>query len=246
MGKRAYLKAVCCLALLYAAPVLSQQKPPSVRGDDSDWWSTTRAESETDLAAPQTNTQHRQLASSTLDIMGIKVGDGEISRAESKLGPATVIWRGDAASARTQACYLAGDSGTHLIFEESGEGFEMSFYLFQDGPNWNGSELCAKLPPTSQPMQTANGLRLGLTRNAVETIMGKPSTASTDRLTYVLRVKKRTSATELEKLRRQYTDMSDKNFHDSFDFYYVDSSVVARFKASRLVYLAVMESESYP
>jgi hypothetical protein len=234
-------KAASCLALFCAVSVWSQQRVSPVRSDDSDWWSTIRVDE-----APQTNIQHRQLASSTLEIMGIKVGDGEIGRAELKLVHVTIISRGDAATARTQACYIAGDSATHLIFEEQGEGFEMSFYLFQGGPNWNGSELCAKLPPISQPIQTADGLRLGLTRTEVEAVLGQPSTASANRLTYVLTAKKPTATNELTKLRREHAELSDEDFHESFDFYYVDSVIIARFTASKLTYLAVTQTESFP
>jgi len=234
------------LALLCAVPVSSKQKPSSVRGDDSDWWSTVAEFTGADLSAHQTNTQNRELLDSVLEIATIKLGFGEIAQAQAKLGQATVVSRGDAATARAQVCYVASDSDTHLVFEEEGEGFGTSFYLFKDGPNWNGSELCSKLPLISQPIQTANGLRLGLTRNQVEAILGKPSTASPQRLTYVLEVKKMTPASDLEKLRRQHTDLSDEEFHESFDFYYLDFFVVAKFNASKLSYLAVTKSTTFP
>lgn len=219
------------------------QAPSSVRGDNSDWWSNHAY-----MYAPSNEkTQNRELATATLRIATMKAGLGEIERAQATLGRATIVSRGDAAGSRTQACYVTSDSATHLVFEEGGEGFDASFYLFSGGPSWHGSELCSRLPFTSQGIQTANGLRLGLTPTQVEAVLGKPSIASADKLTYDLAVKKRTSKSELEKLRRQDgAGMSEKDFLDSYGFYYVDSSVVAKFKAAKLVYLGVTISQTFP
>jgi hypothetical protein len=233
----------CCLAVFWAGPTLCRQTLSSVRSDNSDWWSN-----ETYLSAPQTEkTQHRELTIATLQIATIKAGFGEIARAQAKLGRATIVSRGDAAGSRTQTCYVTSDSDTHLVFEEGGEGFDASFYLFSGGPSWHGSELCSRLPFPSQRIQTASGLRLGLTPTQVEAVLGKPSKVSPDKLTYDLAVKKRTPKSELEKLRRQEgAGMSEKDFLESFEFYYVSFFVVAKFKAAKLVYLGVTTSETYP
>lgn len=221
--------------------MLCGQTPSSVRGDDSDWLSN-----QTYMVAPgNEKTQNRELAAATLQIATVKAGFGEIARAQAKLGRATIVSRGDAAGSRTQACYVASDSDTHLVFEEGGEGFNASFYVFSGGPNWHGSELCSRLPFTSQEIQTANGLRLGLTPTQVEALLGKPSTVSPDKLTYDVAVKKKTPKSELEELRRRYgAGMSEKDFLESYGTYDVSSFVVAKFKASRLVYLGVTRSES--
>ncbi|MGB6075400.1 MAG: hypothetical protein WBG29_07175, partial [Candidatus Acidiferrales bacterium] len=63
---------------------------------------------------------------------------------------------------------------------------------------------------------------------------------------YSFEVEKRTSASKLKRLRAQNPNLSDKDFHDSFDLYYIDSFVVAKFTASKLTYLAVTQSETYP
>jgi hypothetical protein len=233
--------------VLCARPSLWGQTPSSVRSDDSDWWSTLAEFNNTDLFAPQTHTQHRELDASTLQVATIKVDLGEIARAQAKLGRATIVSRGDAASGRTQACYVASDSDTHLVFEEDGEGFGAAFYLFNEGPSWHGSELCSQLPLASQGIQTANGLRLGLTPTQVEAVLGKPSTVSPDKLTYDFAVKKKTPKSELEEMRRREgAAMSEKDFLESYGFYYAASSVIAKFKAAKLVYLGVITSESYP
>lgn len=243
MRKAAYL-ATACLAVFCAGPTLWGQTPSRVTNDNSDWWSVFNNGY---LSAQQTNTQHRELDAETLRIVSIKVDVGEISKAQAKLGRTTIVTRGDAALARTQACYVTDDSNTHLVFEENGEGFGASFYLFTGGPSWHGSELCSRILLPSQQIQTANGLHLGLTPAQVEAVLGKPSTATPDKLTYDLEVKKKTPASELEKIRRRESaGMSEKDFLDSYGSSYVSSSVIAKFKAAKLVYLGVTTSQSFP
>lgn len=201
-----------------------------------------------DLSAREieTNTQHRQLAAATLEIASIRAGVGEIASAAKRFGDTTPVSRGDGAESRIQACYISSDSHAHLIFQEDGEGFGAAFYLFTDGPNWSGSDLCSKLPLTSGAIQTANGLRLGLSRDETQTILGTPSKASPNQLTYILGLKKKTSPDKLKQLRAENQSLSDSDFHEAFDFYYVNSFVIAKFSDSKLVYLAVTEYESYP
>jgi hypothetical protein len=83
-----------------------------------------------------------------------------------KLGAATEGERGDAASGRNQICYTAPSGSVHLIFE-FGEVNSVP-YLFDGGPTWNGSELCAPSSSVSAKLSTASGLRLGIGVSASE------------------------------------------------------------------------------
>jgi hypothetical protein len=121
----ARLKSALCIALICAAPTFCKQKPSAVRGDDSDWFS--RSSVDVDLSAPHTHTQHRELATSNLEIASVKVGVDSIARAVTRFGKTAIVERGDAASSRNQACYVSSDSRAYLIFEEDGEGFGGAF-----------------------------------------------------------------------------------------------------------------------
>ena len=146
----------------------------------------------------------------------------------------------------TRLVRFPSDSDVHLVFEEEGEGFGAAFYVFRGGPNWNGSNLCAKSPLVPGRISTPNGLRLGLSQSQVEAILGRPSRRSPDSLTYILEAKKKTTVEQLKRLCAQNPALSDREFHEAFDFYYVNSFVDAKFTASKLVHLAVTKSESYP
>ena len=230
------------LVLLCTAATLSQQKTTPITGDGSDWWSEV-----TDLGNPVSiKTQQRQVGLSTLEVASVKAGLGAIARAADKFGQTTVVARGDAAESRSQACYISGDADAYLIFEEDGEGFGGAFYLFNRGRDWNGSQFCAKLSLNSMEVRTKSGLHLGMSPTDVETILGRPSTASVDALTYAFEVKKKTSFGEMNRFRTQNPGLSESRLQEDFGFYYVQSSVVARFSASKLIYLAVTEYESLP
>jgi hypothetical protein len=177
-----------------------------------------------DLSAPQTHTQHRELAAPNLEIASVKAGVDSIARAATKFGKTAIVERGDAASSRNQACYVSSDSRAYLVFEEDGEGFGGAFYLFSRGRKWNGSEFCSKLPLNSTGIRTTSGLGLGMNQSQVEAVLGKPSKASSNALTYTLAVEKKTSSGQVD----------------------VTSVVEARFASSRLVYLAVERYESSP
>jgi hypothetical protein len=218
------IKSALCVTVICAGATFSQQKLRFVTHDNSDWFSLGPETSNIDLSAPATHTQHRELAAPNLEIASVKVGLDEIARAASKFGKTTVVERGDAAYSRNQACYVSNDSRAYLIFEENGEGFGGAFYLFSGGRKWNGGEFCAKLPLDSARIQTTSGLRLGLSQNQVEAILGRPSKASPSMLTYTFAVEKKTSWGELD----------------------VTSFVVAKFASSRLVYLGVARYESSP
>jgi hypothetical protein len=65
-------------------------------------------------------------------------------------------------------------------------------------------------------------------------------------------MRKKTSAADLKKAREYYSNLSDKEFHENYDFYdlsvyIVDLSVyiVAKFNSGRLVCLGVSKSDTY-
>lgn len=213
------LGLVSCIAVVCAALAFAGQTAQSLAGDNSDWFSIATKTATVDLSARQTHTQHRELASSTFKVAAINVGTGEINRAEGKFGKTIIVRRGDAGSTRNQGCYISNDSKAYLIFEEDGEGFGGSFYLFNPGPKWNGSQFCSKLPLNSERIQTASGLHLGLSEDEVKKVLGTPSTTSPNTLTYTFEVEEKT---------------------------FVTSFVVAKFASSKLVYLAVEKFQSSP
>jgi len=98
--------------------------------DNSDWWSGERSLD----SGESIGTQQRELSPSNFRVLGIELEGGMFSHAATKLGKATLVERGDAATGREQACYASTREGenVHFIFER-GE-VDSSFYLFIGGP----------------------------------------------------------------------------------------------------------------
>ena len=138
------------------------------------------------------NTQAREVSSSNFEVLGIHLADGMFSQAAAKLGAATIIERGDASTGRQQACYVSAQDGTkvHLIFER-GE-VDFTYYLFVDGPDWDGSDRCVRTNLISRSLATASGVHLGQTPSQVIAILGPPSRRGKDELIYSLNVRKKT------------------------------------------------------
>jgi len=210
-------------------------------GDNSDWWSLTRE----DTDAEHITFQERELSRGNFQILGINLDEGSFRRAEGKFGRATTVERGDASTARAQLCYVStGEAtSTYLIFE-TGE-VNNTFYLFSGGTAWKGNEKCFATEAVSSKSSTTSGLQLGLAPSQVIAILGEPSIHRKDQLSYYLHTRKKTSEVDLKKLRQQHHEMSDKEFADNYGFYDLTTELVLKFKDSKLAFLAVSKLETY-
>lgn len=208
--------------------------------DNSDWWSTNRSPD----SGEETKTEARELPASNFRVVGISLGDTMFSRAAAKLGKATIVERGDASTGRRQACYVSsgGQDKVHLVFEQ-GE-LDYTFYLFADGPAWEGADHCVESNALSSQLATAAGIHLGQTAAQVIVILGKPTKRLEDELLYSFSVRKKTSPEDLKEARQRNPEMSDKDFEETYSHYYLGAGVVAKFKDSKLTYLAVSKVES--
>jgi hypothetical protein len=94
-------------------------------------------------------------------------------------------------------------------------------------------------------LKTTSGLRLGETPAGVQAILGKPTTARRNGdFVYFRQLSKRTSTVDLEKARRQYPNMNEKEFHETYDYYDASFFIVARFSGSRLVSLGLSKADT--
>jgi hypothetical protein len=233
--KRIAFALLCCLPL----PCLALQIGDVVTLDSSDWWSVDR-EIKPDEAAPQ----QRILSESNFSVVGVDLGDTMFRSARRKLGQAIIQQRGDGATGRRQICYTSAGSQdkVYVIFEQ-GE-VDYTFYLFTDGPPWQGAERCFQSTAISRRSTTGSGLRLGQSPSQVIDLIGRPTKRSENELLYSFSVKKRTSTKELREARQRNPAMSDKDLQDTYGYYNDASGIVARFVDSKLTYLAVSHIES--
>ena len=83
-----------------------------------------------------------------------------------------------------------------------------------------------------------------MTDGELETILGKPDLSTSDKIIYFRELKKKTSTSELAKLRSEHSQMPEKDFQETYDSYYLDIYIEARFINSKLTYLAISKAES--
>lgn len=238
------------VALTWAVqPCLAQQKLnqsgllTSHTYDNSDWWSQLRR----DDANQGVAVQKREPTVSNFKILGIELGDDDpLDKAAAKLGKAQSIHRGDASTGRSQPCYSSVQDRPkriHLVFETG----EVSnwFYLFADGPDWSGSDLCVRSRLVTESLPVASGLRLGQTPAEVKAILGKPSAVIGNKIIYSFALEKKTSSTDFDKLRQQHPELSEEDLHRNYEYYSLGAYIEVRFVQSKLSYLAVSKTEVY-
>ncbi len=208
--------------------------------DNSDWWSIDRNPDPYNNIKPET----REFSKSNFQILGIDLDDTMFTKAASRLGTTAFIVRGDASTARRQACYVSSDGRqrVHLIFEQ-GE-VDFTFYLFSDGPVWKGNDRCLASTRIPLSLATSSGLRLGQTPEQVIAILGKPTTEDKNGFTYFFSVEKKTSAEDLKQARQRNPRLSEEDIQENYGSYYLDARIHARFQQSKLAYLAVSKSET--
>lgn len=240
---KAHSRAAICtaLALLVMPVVAAQFGSNAFRGDNSDWWSILRESSENGHE-PAYQPGTLGPSPSNFEILGLRLGYDELfQHVVAKFGNSAEVDRGDASTGRAQLCYTDSDHRTYLIFEV-GE-VNLTFYIFSGSPSWNGREHCARSDLVTPALRTASGLHLGQTKSEVEAILGAPTLGLKDRLVYVAMLQKRASAADLAKLRKQNPNMSDKEFHENFDFYTLSTYIDVRFSHSGATYIAASKSE---
>jgi hypothetical protein len=231
---------------LHPGPHFDATAPTNDLHDTSDWWSIL-GQDDSELVA-NVQVEERELARSNFRILGISLTEKMFDKAAAKLGKAQVVNRGDASSGRSQACYVSTtkdekEEKIHLIFEQGEVAF--NFYLFSGGPDWYGSDRCASSNLVSRDLATVSGLHLGMTPSQLIAILGKPTTHRPHEFVYFVHARKRTSPADLKKAREAHPGLNDEEFHNNWDFYGLNAYIAIKFAASKVIYLAVSESETY-
>jgi len=119
-------------------------------------------------------------------ILGIALAERKewLQGIEKKLGPATIVTRGDGASSREQLCYRSSDQTERVVLIFEHDEVFYSYLLFSGGQKWKGEEYCAPSERISETLSARGGLRLGLTESEVDRIFGTPTRVDADHRIY--------------------------------------------------------------
>ena len=235
-------KALWMLAFAFSFLLRAQDTSNTVRlADQSDWWSVLNENFYWPIEKPAGN----QLSADNFEIAGMKLDrDPSFLSVKSKFGRTVTASRGTTSSARQQVCYVSQQNPpVRLIFEEGD--LSLSFYLVAEGQGWNGQALCAESASVSANLKTKSGLGLGISTTDVVKILGNADISSPDRLVYEREIEQQTPNDKLTELRKEHSEMSEKDFHDNYDSYELELYIEARFTNGKLSYLAVSKTENY-
>ena len=236
------LKALLILGFAFSFLLSAQDTSNTVRlADQSDWWSVLNENFYWPIEKPAGD----ELRADNFEIAGMKLDrDPSFRNVKNKFGRTVTASRGSTSSARQQVCYLSQQNPpVRLIFEEGD--LSLSFYLVAGGQGWNGQALCAESPQVSENLRTKSGLGLGISPVDVVKILGKADVSNPDRLVYEREIEHETPNEKLTELRKEHSEMSEKDFHDNYDSYEVELYIEARFTSGKLSYLAVSKTENY-
>ena len=205
--------------------------------DDSDWWSPGRREG----VGPSAEADHQTIAIKAptagdvarFSILGVRLPTPEkehdwLRQIEARLGRAKIVERGDGAAGRAQLCYKsAADSGNLKLIFEHNEVYH-SFILFDGRSQWKGSQYCAESPTLTTALATPGGLRLGMTEEETESILGIPTYAIGSSHRY-----------EFE-AHRFVTDLPNE-----LEDWEISGTMELKFSSHKLRYIAVSRSEFF-
>jgi hypothetical protein len=247
MSWKACAALSCLLAAILAARLIGQLPAEVSLNDDSDWWSVTNEKGsglDDKAQGDGVKSQVREVAGSNFKILGIDIRKGALEQAAKELGDAAAMSRGDAATGRTQKCYMSSDAKdkTYFIVEE--DEASNALYMFSEAAPWTGMQYCSHSSKISRKMAAASGLKLGLTSQEVIQILGKPCAQKQDELQYLLEFNKKTSPDELARLRKEEPNLSDEEFMLNFGSYDITVFIRVKFVHSKMEYLAISESET--
>jgi hypothetical protein len=124
-----------------------------------------------------------------LTIQGLMLGENTLQDARKKLGEAPLLRRGQGGAAANVLCYrVEKDAQVRLVLEASaaGGGADLSGFRLISMPTAEFRERdCSLSSRLIQPIRTNGGLRLGLSREAVENLLGQPKRRDGARETFV-------------------------------------------------------------
>jgi hypothetical protein len=186
---------------------------------------------------PKTKLLNKDIPAANFQIDGFNLRSVTFEQVASKFGNAKVVERGDASIGRRQACYVSiAEPVIHLIFEYSED--QTTVYLFQNGADWKGSRFCVRSSQVSGSINTASGLRIGLSPSEVEAILGKPDLITGDRFIYDRLVERKFTQEAFDRFRKDHPEIPVKDARTEFDFP-LGLYIEVRFSDSKLSYLAL-------
>ena len=176
-----------------------------------------------------------QIDPKNFQVLGFTLGSNEVEELEAKLGRAEVTHASE--HAITQRCYVSSEPDRTTVVFEDWVGTLVGFRIESVGAD---SKLgCVTTSLISANLITGSGLLLGLNKDQVIAILGKPTKMSDETYFYHSDFERPMNATEIERFKKVYPtgDFSHATISEWSD-------IELRFSEGRLISIYVGRTES--
>jgi hypothetical protein len=172
--------------------------------------------------------QEGEIAVAHLTLLEFTLGQHTIQEVEAKLGKPTQYVNED--SHGKAVCYVAARKGDQTIVAfgtgiMGGETYLLNFQLMAEEVRFKERRKCQRSPWVSREVTTASGLKLGMDRGQIITLLGTPTREEKDRLNF------------------SYGTHKQKMLEGRADCIYVGTWIEATFSRSKLIALLAVKIE---
>jgi hypothetical protein len=165
-----------------------------------------------------------------LTILGFTLGKNTIADVQAKLGASTIGQCSNDEGANKVICYVSPDSDKTTIFFEAGVSGGWSqlggFRIISGARSPNCRLACTASKAVGRDVQTRGGLKLGLTRTEVLSLLGTPVRTAEDKLAFEWLSRRPMTKQEIAKSGQNPVVYAFWNIVDTIDVALANSKVV--------------------
>lgn len=181
--------------------------------------------------------RHEMINDDHITILGFIVGKHSLLDVQNELGEVDALPRKE--HAPEQICYVSvrPSERTIIIFESGPLGgwkYLTAFSLVSEKSDFKYVQLCKKTSLVSPDIATKSGLKLGMSKEDLMAIMGKPSKIIDDNYFYLYDFQSKMTPEEIKLIGST-----------SYPYFDVSSAVFAKFDKSKLIEITISKVESY-
>jgi hypothetical protein len=197
--------------------------------------------------SPQSPVPQRDLAIEHRTILGITLGQANLSAVQRHLGKAKLWSDGDAATLEGKVCYVTqGPDSLVIIFAKNAEmagppEHELTDIRILSSAAYKDRANCQSLPVERDKVVTPSGLKIGISREKVRDTLGPPTKTDGSQWSYVWSID-RTLPTS-HKYYEYWLARKQECFDGKNPFYTVFSEIIVKFDGDAVVALSFTRTE---
>ena len=184
-----------------------------------------------------------EISDTDATILGFRIGHASLKNVQAKLGVAKVFRASKEEESDIFVCYVSSTDGTILAFYSGAMGGWVDiteFALWATGAGFQQRSQCTPSDVVSRAISTQSGLKLGLSRERLQRIAGKPSNNNLRSTKYEYVCRRKMTENEIKNFKTNNNwDVRDDPYFDR------TSWIEVRYSNSTASHIAVGEIESY-